>query len=169
MNCKKCGILISKKSKTQHCRKCHCQRVGKNNKTHGCSYRSELTYLYKTWTSMKIRCSNPDYRKYHRYGGRGITVCEEWQNDFMTFLRDMGKRPKGTTLDRIDNNGNYCKENCRWADKWTQASNRSTNKYTMVDGEVMTHTQAGRKLGLKMSTIKSYLRLGKLPSVVVHR
>lgn len=163
--CKKCGIHISRRSKTGHCRRCHCSRVGKQNKTHGHSWHSDLTHLYKSWMSMRRRCSVPNNKKYKRYGGRGIRVCEEWQTDFMAFLRDMGERPKGTTLDRIDNNGNYCKENCRWADKWTQASNTSTNKYTTVDGEVMTYAQAGRKLGLKKSTLRSYIRAGKLPKI----
>ena len=81
--------------------------------------------LYKTWENMKQRCFNPNNPKFHNHGGRGITVCDEWVVDFLCFLKDVGEKPNPEhSLDRIDNNGNYCKENIRWADKQTQALNR---------------------------------------------
>ena len=80
---------------------------------------------------MKERCDNHEYRAYNRYGGRGITYCEHWK-DFNNFLEDMGKRPKGCTLDRIDNDGNYCPENCRWADQKKQIHN-STRKTKAIE------------------------------------
>ncbi len=72
---------------------------------------------------MKQRCTNPNHRAYKDYGGRGITVCEQWLQ-FHYFLRDMGERPEGTTLDRIDNDKGYYKENCRWATGYEQGWNR---------------------------------------------
>ncbi len=81
------------------------------------------TRTYKSWQSMKDRCTNPHNIDYHHYGGRGITFTERWLS-FENFLEDMGERPDGRTLDRIDVNGNYCKENCRWADTLTQRHNR---------------------------------------------
>jgi len=81
------------------------------------------TPTYNTWDSMIQRCTNPNNKRYVDYGGRGITVCAEWF-DFSNFLKDMGIKPSGTSIDRIDNNGGYCKENCKWSDVYEQAKNK---------------------------------------------
>ena len=83
--------------------------------------------LYGTWESMKARCYNKNNVKYNNYGGRGIKVCNQWVNSFATFLKDMGERPSGLTLDRKDNDGNYKPSNCRWADGTTQNINQRMN------------------------------------------
>lgn len=91
---------------------------------------------YRSWDSMLQRCLNPNHDAYERYAGKGISICKEWRL-FSKFKQDMGVRPKGYTLDRIDNDKGYCKENCRWATPQTQAFNRgkqrnTTSKYKNV-------------------------------------
>lgn len=78
---------------------------------------------YAAWTSMRTRCRNPKDARWKYYGGRGITVCERWET-YENFLEDMGEAPEGLTLDRIDNNGNYESDNCRWATRKVQDENK---------------------------------------------
>lgn len=88
------------------------------------------TKTYKTWKCMRSRCTNPDSDQWEWYGGRGIKICKEW-DDFSVFLADMGERPEGTSIDRIDPNGDYSKGNCRWATAKQQAE---TNRGCFVYG-----------------------------------
>lgn len=106
----------------------------------GCMYRrhGDIKIYNSTFTSyrnMKERCNNPNYIGFHNYGGRGITVCDRWEESFDNFLEDMGERPEGMSLDRIDVNGNYEPSNCRWATNKEQARNKRHSLYIEYNGE----------------------------------
>jgi len=88
---------------------------------------SAYSPTYETWLAMRRRCMNPNYEGYANYGGRGITVCPSW-NSFETFLADMGEKPKGMVIDRIDNEKGYFKQNCRWLSKADSNKNRRSVK-----------------------------------------
>lgn len=124
----------------------------------------EGTPTYNSWQAMWQRCTNPKAPKYARYGGRGISVCDRWR-DFVDFLEDMGVRPDGTTLDRIDGDGNYEPGNCRWADWHEQAANRSNTKLTEDDVDwvmrnrgVLTQAEMARRLGVTQGYVSQIVR-----------
>ena len=94
-------------------------------------HRLKGSPTYSSWSSMKHRCNNSNNAGYHLYGGRGIKVCEQW-NEFRGFLKDMGVRPKETSLDRIDSNKGYTPENCRWATAKEQGRNTRNTKLNMI-------------------------------------
>lgn len=107
-----------------HSKSCGClKQTNDQNKTHGMT-RSKA---YVVWANMIQRCSDPNATYFENYGGRGITVCDNWRS-FENFYNDMGDPPKGLTIDRKNNNGNYEKSNCRWATYTQQANNRRNNK-----------------------------------------
>lgn len=118
--------------------------------------------LYMTWKSMKTRCYNRNASGYKYYGGKGVTVCDQWIHDFWRFTEDMGQRPEGTTLDRIDNTGNYCPENCRWATNKQQSTNRSDSLALEVLGEILTESQVAEKYGIKRTTVQQRRNSGSI-------
>lgn len=112
-----------------HLRSGHTTSCGCLNKKHG-NASGKKTREYQAWCAMHARCKNPKHPAFASYGGRGICVSDEW-NDFSVFLRDMGKRPEGRSLDRINNDGPYAKDNCRWATVAQQNNNRRKRKVTI--------------------------------------
>jgi hypothetical protein len=121
-----------------------------NNYKHG--YYGTPTY--KSWSEMKRRC-NHNVKRY-----KNITYCEKWEK-FENFLKDMGERPKNMTLDRIDNNGNYEPNNCRWANYITQANNKSSNKYYLINNEKLTLSQIARKFKISRSNLANKIYIYK--------
>lgn len=116
---------------------------------------------YSTWVGMKNRCGYPKDKSYKYYGGRGITVCKEWVDSFDNFLLDMGKRPSPKhSLDRIDNEKGYCKENCRWANHYEQGRNKRNNVMIDFNGTVMCLSEWSRQLGISAATIINRLKSG---------
>jgi len=131
-----CGETIEVRGhrlRNGHTKSCGCLRreqrtaFGESRSTHGHSFvGGKETPTYSSWHSMKQRCLNPKATKWKHYGARGVRVCERWRISFENFLADMGERPAGKTLDRIDPDGNYEPGNCRWATMVQQRHNRRT-------------------------------------------
>lgn len=120
------------------------------------------TKLYEVWKAIIQRCENKNNKRYANYGGRGIKMCDEWRQSFAAFRlwATSNGYIEGQTLDRIDNNGNYEPQNCRFADYITQANNRTNNHILNIDGVKMTIAQAAQKYDITYSTLRARLRRG---------
>lgn len=118
------------------------------------------TNLYKTWSSIKARCLCKTHRAFKNYGGRGITLCIEWANDFLVFEKWAlaNGYKKGLTIDRIDNNGNYEPSNCRWTTRTVQQNNRRTNRFIEYNGKKRTLSQWSKILNIPETTLFGRLK-----------
>lgn len=133
----------------------------------GCYHRAAVTKHnlchsseYKSYQAIIQRCTNENSLYYPGYGGRGITICDRWLNSFENFFSDMGKRPKGLSLERIDNNKGYEPGNCKWATKLEQDNNRRSNTFLTCGGKTQTIAQWTREKDLRKNNIEGRLKLG---------
>jgi len=155
---KECEVTVSHLV-TGHTRSCGCLQRERTS-TANTQGRKSTSAEYHCWFNILSRCLNPTNKFYDYYGGRGITVCTRWL-DVHNFYADMGPRPsKDHSIDRIDNNGPYCKENCRWATKKEQMRNRRVARILSHNGVSLTLSEWSEKLGISKDTLASRLRLG---------
>jgi len=132
--------VVSNKLRQGNTKSCGClnkERVIEVNKIHGHAANKMKTPTYSTWGALKSRCNNPNDKRYDYYGGRGITVCKRWLRSFENFLEDMGERPKDSTIDRIENDGGYEPDNCRWATREKQIRNSRQAKLNPLKVQVI--------------------------------
>jgi hypothetical protein len=138
---------------------CGCLRIAalaERVKTHGASG----TRTYRIWGAMKTRATNAKIDCAKHYSLRGIKCCQRWMDSFESFLSDMGEAPEGMSLDRIDCDGDYCPENCRWATWKEQQSNRRDTVLVQYQGQMVPVAEAERMAGLSTNTVRSRIRLG---------
>lgn len=128
----------------------------RQNKKHGLS----KTNAHRSWIAMLQRCYNPKCERFDVYGGRGITVCERWRESFANFYADMGERPPSMSLDRIDSNLGYSKENCRWASTKDQSRNKTNSLFVTIGGERRTLAEWAEISGINYHTLHKRIRLG---------
>lgn len=135
---------------------------------HGLSRVGRRHPLYNTWRAMTQRCHNPAHHAYDRYGGRGITVCEEWRRSFPAFVAGVGDRPSARhTLDRIDNDRGYEPGNVRWATRREQQRNMRSNALLTFDGETRPLAEWMERLGVSEGVYRGRVRKGATPAVAL--
>lgn len=163
-----CGQIVNKivlrslfSGNTKSCGCLNNENLLKRNLKHGDGHRNNKTRLYKIWVDMKRRCNNPNRKGSKNYCDKGILVCEEW-NEFINFKQWAISNGYDDTLtiERKDNNKNYCPENCCWISKSEQSKNRSTNHYITFNGETKTLSDWALTIGINRLTLQSRLKRG---------
>lgn len=141
----------------------------KAGQKHGFSPKGSKQPEYRCLSDMKARCQNPDHKFYSYYGGRGISVCQEWQTDFIAFYKYVGPRPSSShTLDRFpDNDGNYEPGNVRWATRAQQVANRRTSRLVELNGERIPIGDACKRLGLERRMVIGRIERGQTPEQAI--
>lgn len=137
------------------CRKCALKKRSKDYQKHGDNYVGNVSRLYRIWIGMRSRCFNNKDTAYKNYGGRGIKICDEW-NEYLNFKEwSLDNGYKDTlSIDRINNNGDYEPSNCKWSNSKQQANNKRSNKYYTYNGETLNIKEWSIKTGIKERTLK---------------
>lgn len=126
------------------------------------------TKIYDIWNQIIGRCLNPSHARYADYGGRGVTVCDEWR-DFTNFYADMGDRPEGKSIDRLDNSMGYSKANCAWVPISSQNTNKRNNRLITAFGLTLPITWMGRLIGVGSSHLGKLLKKHHIEDVIIMR
>lgn len=158
-DCGKEATVTQSNLKVGRTRSCGCLKIDETRKlltTHGCTD----TVLHNLWMGMLSRCSNKNEKSYPRYGGRGISVCDRWKESFVNFKNDVGERPDGCSLDRINNDGNYEPGNVRWATRAVQARNTRRTIMITAFGETLCIQDQANKFAIGASIVRSRINLG---------
>ena len=163
-SCRRACVLVRSacllRERTQSCgclRREKAATLGSSRRIHGLRDTPE----YGVWCAMRRRCSDETDPFYPCYGGRGIRVCEEWKQDFATFIREMGRRPAGCSIERLDNDGGYCAQNCVWVEAKRQARNRRSTAWVQCDGRVASLADAAETAGVPYKRAWKMMRRGE--------
>jgi hypothetical protein len=141
------------RTRSPQCSECWRKNAPGQIPTHGEARHGKESPEYIVWLSMRARCTNVNNKRYHRYGGRGISICKRWEL-YSNFLEDMGRRPSPKhSLERINNDRNYTPSNCKWATGKEQGRNTSTNTHLTVNGETRVMAEWAELMGLKQNTL----------------
>jgi hypothetical protein len=164
-----CGTICTVRGgnlKNGHTTTCGC--YGRHSReTHGHTKGGKVSSTYGIWATMIWRCHNPNSQSFYLYGQRGVTVCERWRSSFSNFLADMGERPKGLELDRIDNNGHYEPNNCHWVPRHENMMNRRNTAVLTVGNETHSVYEWSKKLGFSTGVLRYRIKQGWPPECVV--
>jgi len=161
-----CGnkkVIVCDGVKNGHTTSCGCFQRELNvarSTTHGHKSRMTPSSEYLSWTNLKKRCLDSSNTAYPDYGGRGITVCDRWKNSFQAFLDDMGTKLPGMEIDRINNDGNYEKSNCKWSTRTEQARNKRDNRNMEWNGEVHCLSEWAEITGVSRSALENRVNRG---------
>jgi len=157
--CKRCGMFYTPDAGVgtgMFIASQYCSRDCMGYELHGKSGTPE----YNAWRNMIARCYDKEHKDYEGYGARGIEVCQSWKASFPRFYADMGERPDGHSIERIDNNGNYTPNNCKWATSQEQANNKRNTKFITYQGETKRLIEWCSELSLNYGFVVNRLRLG---------
>lgn len=152
--------------KTKGCVPCSKLRAREAATKHGLVGTRE----YNSYNAMKSRCLNPSDKRYLRYGGRGISICDRWLESFTNFIEDMGMQPsRNHSIERVDRDKGYAPGNCIWATKVEQANNKSNNTQIEIDGRTQTMTQWSGESGVNRTVILRRMQRGLTGSSLIHK